>query len=76
MGSLRPSTIMSTSLTWMQLSNPPRQRGIFSLTSTMTTFAISHTAFRWDADSPKLKYPWLSMGATWNIATSGGVMWS
>ena len=76
MGSLRPSTIMSTSLTWMQLSKPPRHRGIFSLTSTMTTLAISHTAFTCEADSPKLKYPCLSIGATWNMATSGGVMWS
>ena len=54
-GSLRPSTTMSTSLMWMQLSNPPRQRGMFSLTSTMTTLDISHTAFTWEADRPKLK---------------------
>ena len=75
-GSLRPSTIMSTSLMWMALSNPPRQRGMFLLTSTITTFAISHTAITCEADRPKLKYPCLSIGATWNMATSGGVMWS
>ena len=46
------------------------------MTSTMTTLAISHTAFTWLAESPKLKYPCLSIGATWNMATSGGVMWS
>ena len=46
------------------------------MTSTMTTLAISHTAFTCEADSPKLKYPCLSIGATWNMATSGGVMWS
>ena len=27
---------------------------------------------RWEALGPKLKYPCLSIGATWNIATSSG----
>ena len=41
---LLPSTIISTSDTCTQSSIPPRQRGIFWLTSTMITSATSHTA--------------------------------
>ena len=58
----------------MAFSNPPRQRGIFSLTSTMIFFEVSHTAIMWEAFGPKLKKPCLSIGETWNIATSSGVL--
>ena len=54
-GALFPSTIYVTSEIWMPHSVPPRQRGIFSLTSTMTCLAVSHIAPRWDAFGPKLK---------------------
>ena len=43
---------------------PPRQTGMFLLTSTMTVLAHSHTAFRWEPPGPKLNQPCSSMGAT------------
>ena len=58
----------------MPSSNPPKQRGIFSLTSTIITSAASQTAIIWDAFGPKLKNPCLSIGATWNIATFAGAL--
>ena len=67
---LFPSTIISTLEIWIPSSNPPRQRGIFSLTSTITHFAFSSIAAVWDALGPKLKYPWASIGATCIITTS------
>ena len=70
---LSPSTIMSTLLMWIPFSNPPRQRGIFLLTSTIIISATSQQAAICDAFGPKLKYPCASIGAAWNIATRGGV---
>ena len=50
-----PSTIKSTLEIWMPFSKPPRQRGIFSFTSTMIFLEVSQTAIIWDAFGPKLK---------------------
>ncbi len=72
-GGFSPSTIKSTSEIWTLFSKPPRQRGIFWLTSTMIFLEVSHTAIIWEAFGPKLKYPCASIGETWNIATSSGV---
>ena len=50
-----PSTMPLTLEICTQFSMPPRQRGMFLLTSTMIFLAFSHTAPRWEALGPKLK---------------------
>ena len=40
---------------WISDSFPPRQRGMFLLTSTMICSAPSHAAVRWEALGPKEK---------------------
>ena len=63
-GGLLPSTIKSTSEICTLFSVPPRQRGIFSFTSTITVAEVSTTAARCEAFGPKLKKPCLSIGVT------------
>ena len=71
---LSPSTIMATSLICTPSPKPPRHLGIFWFTSTIIISAILQHASICEALGPKLKKPWLSIGATWNIATRGGVL--
>ena len=76
MGGSSPSTTQSTRSMCTPVPWPPRQTGMFRLTSTTILSATSHRAARWEVLGPKLKKPCPSMGATWNMATSTWRMFS
>ena len=67
-GSLPASTTRAASEMCM-LSPSPKTRGTASLTSRMMTSAVLAMSRHTPVEPPKLKYPWLSIGETQNIAT-------